>query len=77
MSRLADEMLRDLEKEALNGNGINSTMSATTYRNVRGLRAEVTSINSTVAANSFAADPHAWWAADAHDPGDRSHGETQ
>lgn len=54
------EAIRDLEKEILNGNGINSTMNASSYRNIRGLRAEVTSINSTVSANSFAADPHVW-----------------
>lgn len=52
------EAIRDLEKEILAGNGVNSTMNASNYRNIRGLRAEVTSINSTVSAASFAADPH-------------------
>lgn len=52
------EAIRDYEKEVLTGNGINSTMSSTAFRNVRGLRAEVTSINSQVVVASFAADPH-------------------
>lgn len=52
------EAIRDYEKELIHGNAVNSTQTSTSYRGVRGLRADVTSINSTVVATSFAADPH-------------------
>jgi hypothetical protein len=53
------EALRDLEKEVLHGTFVNSTQTLTTYRGLRGLRAEVTSINSSgITASSFAANPH-------------------
>lgn len=58
VNRRLVEALRDLEKECLHGTFVNSTMTASTYRGIRGLRAEVTSINSTVTAASFTADPH-------------------
>ena len=52
------EFLRDLEKEVLHGTFVNSTQTLSTYRGIRGLRAEVTSINSTITAASFTANPH-------------------
>jgi hypothetical protein len=53
------EFLRDLEKEVLHGTFVNSTQTLTTYRGIRGLRAEVTSINSSgITASSFAANAH-------------------
>lgn len=53
------EVLRDLEKEVIRGvvSG-NSIGSGTAYRTFNGLRASIGSINSTVTASSFAANPH-------------------
>lgn len=53
------EALRDLEKEVIRGvvSG-NSIGSDTAYRTFRGLRSAIGSINSTVTASSFSANPH-------------------
>jgi hypothetical protein len=53
------EALRDLEKEVIRGilSG-NSIGSSTAYRTFEGLRSAISSINSTVTASSFAANPH-------------------
>jgi hypothetical protein len=53
------EALRDLEKEVIRGvlSG-NSMGSNTAYRTFEGLRSAIASINSTVTASSFAANPH-------------------
>jgi len=50
----------DLEKEAIRGvlNGANSLASATTTRSMKGIRGHLTAVNSTVAASSFAVNPH-------------------
>lgn len=49
-----------LEKEVLRGvmNGANSLGTTTTTRTMKGLRSHLTSVNSTVAATSFAANPN-------------------
>jgi hypothetical protein len=49
-----------LESEVLRGvwNSSNSLGTTTATRTMKGLRSEITAINSTVAANSFATDPH-------------------
>ena len=49
-----------LEKEVLRGklNSANSLASSTTTRTMQGLRTFISSINSTVTASSFAANPH-------------------
>ena len=52
------EVLRDLEKEVIRGIRATSIGSDTTYRSFNGLRASIGSINSTVTASSFSADPH-------------------
>lgn len=52
------EVLRDLEKEVIRGIRATSIGSDTTYRSYNGLRASIGSINSTVTASSFTADPH-------------------
>ena len=52
------EALRDLEKEVIRGLRATSIGSDTTYRTFNGLRASLGSINSTVTASSFNADPH-------------------
>lgn len=55
----AREAVRDLERMLLAGRPSgNSIGSATAYRSTGGLRYSVSSINSTVTATSFAADPH-------------------
>jgi len=70
------ELLRDLEKEVVRGvvSG-NSIGSETLFRSFNGLRASLTTVNSTVAANSFDANPHLYignvWKA-AYDNGLRS-----
>lgn len=52
------EVTRDLEKALIRGAASgNSIGSGTAYRTMDGLRAVLTQINSTVAANSFQADP--------------------
>jgi hypothetical protein len=54
------QVLWNLEQEVVRGkiNTSNSLGSTTTTRTMQGLRTFISSINSTVAANSFAADPH-------------------
>lgn len=52
------EVLRDLEKEVIRGIRATSIGSDTTYRTFNGLRATCGSINSTVTAASFDANPH-------------------
>jgi hypothetical protein len=49
-----------LESEVLRGklNGTNSLGTSTATRTMLGIRAQLTAINSTVSANSFAANPH-------------------
>lgn len=49
-----------LESEVLRGvlNGTNSLGTATATRTMQGIRAQLTAINSTVTAASFAANPH-------------------
>lgn len=49
-----------LESEVLRGvlNGTNSLGTTTATRTMQGIRTQLTSINSTVSANSFAANPH-------------------
>lgn len=56
----AIELARDLEKAVLRGVKSSSIGTATTYRTMGGLRSFLTSINSTVSANSFSADPLLW-----------------
>jgi hypothetical protein len=53
-------MLHDLEKEVLRGrlNSANSLASTSTTRTMLGLRAQITTINSTVTTASFTANPH-------------------
>jgi Family of unknown function (DUF5309) len=50
----------DLEKEVVRGvlNGTNSLGGTANTRTMKGIRTHLTAINSTVAANSFNADPH-------------------
>lgn len=54
------DMLHQIEKGALRGvlNAGNSLATNSTTRTMKGLRSFITSVNSTVAANSFAANPH-------------------
>jgi hypothetical protein len=54
------DLLHQLEKEVLRGklNSANSLASATTTRTMRGIRDQLSTINSTVTAASFAANPH-------------------
>lgn len=54
------DMMHGLEKEVLRGrlNSANSLASTSTTRTMQGLRPAITTINSTVAAASFTADPH-------------------
>jgi len=54
------DVLHQLEKAVVRGvvNSTNSLASATTTRTMNGIRAQVTSVNSTVVAASFAANPH-------------------
>ncbi len=55
------ELMRDLEKAVFRGVASgNSIGSATAYRTMDGLRARLTSINSTIVANSFATAPVAY-----------------
>jgi hypothetical protein len=75
MLRLA-EAVRDLEKEVIRGRASgNSIGSESVYRSFNGLRASIGSINSTVTAASFTANPHLYignvWKA-AYDAGMRS-----
>lgn len=53
-------MLHDLEKEVLRGrlNSANSLATNTTTRTMLGLRAQITTINSVIAASSFTVNPH-------------------
>lgn len=51
------ELLRDLEKAVLRSVATGSIGSASEYRTFNGIRQFITSINSTVAATSFTADP--------------------
>jgi hypothetical protein len=53
-------IMRELENEVVKGvlNGTNSLGTSTTTRTMNGLRAQLTAINSTVVATSFAANPH-------------------
>lgn len=53
------EVLRDLEKEVIRGVASgNSIGSETLYRSFNGIKARVTTINSTVVGSSFNANPH-------------------
>jgi len=54
------DVLHQLEKAVVRGvvNSTNSLASATTTRTMNGIRAQVTSVNSTVVAASFATNPH-------------------
>jgi hypothetical protein len=54
------DLMRQLENEVVDGvlNGTNSLGSATITRTMQGIRTQLTAINSTVAASSFAANPH-------------------
>lgn len=54
------DIMRQLENEVVKGvlNGANSLGTSSTTRTMQGIQAQLTSINSTVAANSFAANPH-------------------
>lgn len=54
------ELARDLEKAIIRGVRINSLGSASAYRSMNGLRASLTTINSSIASNSFAANPVTW-----------------
>lgn len=55
------EVQRDLEKALIRGQASgNSIGSGTAYRTFDGLRPVLSSINSTLAANSFTADPVLW-----------------
>lgn len=56
------DVLHQLEKEVIRGvlNGANSLATSTTTRTTQGLRASITTINSTIAANSFAAATHTY-----------------
>lgn len=51
------ELLRDLEKAVIRSVAISTIGTDDVYRSMNGLRASITAINSTVAANSFTADP--------------------
>ncbi len=54
------DMMHQIEKGVLRGvlNAANSLGSTSTTRTMKGLRSFITTVNSTVAANSFAANPH-------------------
>lgn len=54
------DIMRQLENEVVKGvlNGANSLGTSSTTRTMQGIQAQLTSINSTVAATSFAANPH-------------------
>jgi hypothetical protein len=54
------DVMHQLEKAVVRGklNSSNSLASTTTTRTMKGLRESITSVNSTVAASSFAANPH-------------------
>lgn len=54
------DAMRQLENEVVKGvlNGANSLGTSTTTRTMQGLQSQITAISSTVAANSFAANPH-------------------
>lgn len=54
------DVLHQLEKAVVRGvvNATNSLASATTTRTMNGLRAQVTTVNSTVTGTSFSANPH-------------------
>jgi hypothetical protein len=59
-AKLFRQVPSDLEKEVLRGvlNGTNSLGTATTTRTMKGIRSFITTVNSTVAASSFAANPN-------------------
>lgn len=54
------DVMRQLENEVVKGvlNGANSLATSTTTRTMQGIQAQLTSINSTITASSFAANPH-------------------
>jgi hypothetical protein len=59
-AKILIDMMHGLEKETLRGrlNTSNSLATSTTTRTMLGLRPQITTINSTVTASSFAANPH-------------------
>ncbi len=56
------DALHQLEKEVIRGvrNGVNSLGTTTATRTMQGIRDQITTINSTIAAASFTAAPHAY-----------------
>ncbi len=54
------DVMRQLENEVVKGvlNGANTLASSSTTRTMQGIQAQLTSVSSTVAATSFAANPH-------------------
>lgn len=52
--------LRQLENEVVKGvlNGANSLGTSSTTRTMQGIQSQLTAINSTIASNSFIANPH-------------------
>jgi hypothetical protein len=54
------DAMRQLENEVVKGvlNGTNSLGTTTATRTMQGIQAQLTSINSTIASNSFVANPH-------------------
>jgi hypothetical protein len=55
-------IMRDLENEVIKGvlNGTNSLASSTTTRTMQGIQGQLTAINSTIAATSFATATHTY-----------------
>jgi hypothetical protein len=51
------ELMRDLEKAVIRSVAVGSIGADDVYRSMNGVRAQITAINSTVVAASFAADP--------------------
>jgi hypothetical protein len=60
LAKLPIDAMHSLEKEVLRGvlNGTNSLGTTSATRTMRGVRDHITTINSTVAANSFQTNPH-------------------
>lgn len=60
VTKTMTDLLHQLEKAVTRGkwNTSNSLASTTTTRTMKGLRDHVTSVNSTITASSFAANPH-------------------
>jgi hypothetical protein len=54
------DILHQLEKAVIRGqlNAANSLGTSTSYRSLKGIRPHITTVNSTVTASSFAANPH-------------------